>query len=149
MYMIDRILIELYDDCENNNIDSLIEFTNKTFPQDGTDIFFIGCVLILFSRAGSFKSRYDATREKLYDIVMAAKEKVGETNLLLFYVDRINRKKGIKKYFNKLDKIEVERYADLIISYLNQFKPRFTSELKKKNIQINEYINDLNNNENE
>lgn len=30
--MINRIFMELYDDYENNNIDSLIEFTNKTFP---------------------------------------------------------------------------------------------------------------------
>ncbi len=46
--MLDRILMELYDDYENNNINSIIEFTNKTFPQDGTDKFFIGCVNAFF-----------------------------------------------------------------------------------------------------
>lgn len=140
--MIDRILMELYDDYEKNSIDKLIEFTNKTFPQDGTDVFFIGCVLILFSRSRAYKPRYDATREKLYDIVLASKEKIGDTNLLLFYVDRINRKKGIKKYFTKLDKNQIDRYADFIIEYLNQFKPRFTSKLKKQTKKINDYINE-------
>lgn len=74
--MINRILMELYDDYEKNNIESLIEFTNKTFPKNGTDKLFIGCVLILFSRANGYKSRYDATWENLYSIVLSAKEKI-------------------------------------------------------------------------
>ena len=53
--MINRILMELYDDYEQGSIESLIEFTNKTFPKNGTDKLFVGCVLILFSRAGGFK----------------------------------------------------------------------------------------------
>ena len=35
--MINRILMELYDDYEQGNIESLIDFTNKTFPRNGTD----------------------------------------------------------------------------------------------------------------
>lgn len=31
--MINRILMELYDDYEKGNIESLIEFTDKTFPK--------------------------------------------------------------------------------------------------------------------
>ncbi len=68
----------------------------------------------------------------MHDIVLTSKEKVDENNLLLFYVDRINIKKGIKKYFNSIDKDQIDRYADLIIEYLNQFKPKFSYEIKNK-----------------
>ena len=88
--MIDRILMELYDDYEKGNIESLKKFANKTFPYDGTDKLFIGCTLILFSRANSFKPRYDATREKLLSIVLSSKEKIGNSNMLSFYIDSIN-----------------------------------------------------------
>ncbi|MEG1597804.1 MAG: hypothetical protein RR359_05990 [Bacilli bacterium] len=44
--------MELYDDYEKNNINSLIEFTHKIFLENKTDQLFIGCVLILFSQAG-------------------------------------------------------------------------------------------------
>ena len=142
--MINRIFMELYDDYENNNIDSLIEFTNKTFPQNGTDKFFIGCMLILFSRAGGYKPRYDVTRENLYSIVLSAKEKIESTNLLAFYIERINNKKGINKYLNEIinDK-NIEKYADTVIAYLDQFKPKFISELKK-NEKLKEYLTSKN-----
>ena len=32
--MINRILMELYDEYEKNNIESLIEFARKTFPRN-------------------------------------------------------------------------------------------------------------------
>lgn len=125
--------MELYDDYEENNIESLIEFTNKTFPKDGTDKLFIGCVLILFSRASGYKPRYDVTRENLYDIVLSAKEKIETTNLLAFYVEKINTKKGINKYLNNIINDEnIEKYADIIIEYLDQFRPTFISEITKK-----------------
>ena len=133
--MINRILMELYDDYEQGSIESLIEFTNKTFPQNGTDKLFIGCVLILFSRAGGFKARYYVTRENLLSIVLAAKEKVGSTNMLVFYVERINTQKGISKYLKDIvnDKNACE-YADIIIDYLEQFRPKFIEEyIKFKN----------------
>lgn len=142
--MINRILMELYDDYNQNNINTLIEFTKKTFPSDGTDQLFIGCVLILFSRCNGFKPRYDATREHLLSIVLAAKEKIGSSNLLAFYMDRMNRKKGIDKYLkNVIHDSNIEQYADLIIEYLEQFKPDFISELKKKNKTIEHYIHSL------
>ena len=138
--MINRILMELYDDYEKNNIESLIEFTNKTFPQNGVDKLFIGCVLILFSRANGYKPRYDVTRENLYSIVLSAKEKIETTNLLAFYVERVNTKKGISKYLKEIINDEnIEKYADIIIEYLDQFKPSFVSELKK-NKKIEEYL---------
>ena len=95
--MINRILMELYDDYEKGDIDSLIEFTKKTLPSDGTDKLFIGCVLIMFSRCNGFKARYSATREELLSIVKAVKEKLGDSNYLAFYVDRVNKEKGISK----------------------------------------------------
>ena len=129
--MINRILMELYDDYENNNIESLIEFANKTFPQDGTEKLFIGCTLIMFSRPESFKPRYSMTRENLYSIVLAAKEKIDNTNLLAYYVDRINTQKGISKYLKKIVNDEkLDEYADVILDYLDQFKPHFIEDLK-------------------
>lgn len=139
--MINRILMELYDDYEKGNIDSLLEFTKKTLPSDGTDKLFVGCVLILFSRANSFKPRYDCTRENLLEIVLLAKEKVENINLLDFYNERINDKKGINKYLKEVVKDKnMDKYADLIIEYLNQFKPRFMEEIKSYKEKIEEYL---------
>ena len=137
--MINRILMELYDDYDKGNIDSLIEFTKKTLPSDGTEKLFVGCVLILFSRSSS---RYYATREELLSIVKAVKEKIGDSNYLAFYVDRVNQEKGISKYLKDIvnDK-DIDKYADLIIEYLEQFKPNFVENLKKysKN-NVDKYI---------
>ena len=135
--MINRILMELYDDYSNNNVDSLIEFSKKTFPSDGTDKLFVGCTLIMFSRANGFKARYDCNREQLLSIVYAIKEKVANSNLLEFYVDRLNTHKGINKYFNDVD---LEKHADLVIEYLEQFKPRFVESIKKYDKKIEEFI---------
>lgn len=139
--MINRIIMELYDDYSNNNIESLIEFSKKTLPSDGTDKLFVGCMLIMFSRANGFKARYNCNREQLLSIVYAVKEKIGESNLLEFYIDRLNTKKGINKYFNNLfNDVNLVKYADLIIKYLDQFKPRFIEDIKKYEDKIDEYI---------
>lgn len=133
--MINRILMELYDDFEQNNMDSVIEFARITFPQDGTDKLFIGSLLILFSRVGAFKSRYYVTREALYDIVLAAKEKVGKTNLLAIYVEKINTTKNISKYLKDITKSEnLDMAADIILDYLDGFKPSFITEIKQNTI---------------
>ena len=138
--MINRILMELYDDYEKGNIDSLKEFTKKTLPSDGTDKLFNGCVLIMFSRCNGFKARYSATREELLSIVKAAKEKLGDSNYLAFYVDRMNKEKGISKYLKDIvnDK-NVDKYADLIFEYLEQFRPKFVDNLKRYNKDNIEY----------
>ena len=143
--MINRIIMELYDDYENGNIDSLLEFTKKTLPSDGTDKLFIGCVLIMFSRCNGFKARHSATREELLSIVKAFKEKIGDSNYLAFYVDIINREKGISKYLKDIvnDK-DIDKYADLIIEYLEQFKPKFIEDLKKYNKHnVDKYIESM------
>ena len=114
---------------KKGNMESIIEFTNKTFPNDGTDKLFIGCLLILFSNeVRAYKPRYFAARERLYLIVLAAKEKIGNTNLLAFYIDRINKSKRISKYL--ADIVKDKNIAYLIIEYLNQFKPNFVSNFK-------------------
>ena len=139
--MINRIIMELYDDYEKGNVDSLIEFTKKILPSDGTEKLFIGCVLILFSKS----SRYYATREELLSIVKAVKEKLGDSNYLAFYVDRVNKEKGISKYLKDIvnDK-NVDKYADLIIEYLEQFRPKFVENLKKDNREnIDKYISKM------
>ena len=140
--MINRILMELYDDySENKKIDNLIEFAQKTFPNDGTDKLFIGCVLILFSISCGYKPRYFCTRENLVSVVMLAKEKIGNSNLLAFYIDRVNKAVGINKYLNNIVKdINLDKYADLIVEYLDQFKIDMVSEIKKHR-SLDEYIN--------
>ena len=138
--------MELYDDySENNNVDSLKEFTKKTLPSDGTDKLFMGCVLILFSTADIYKPRYFCTRENLLSIVLLAKEKIGSSNLLAFYIDRVNKEKGINKYLNEVVRdSNLDKYADLIISYLDQFKVDFVSSIKNHR-GIDKYIESLKN----
>ena len=139
--MINRIIMELYDDYLNNNIESLIEFSKKTLPSDGTDKLFVGCMLVMFSRANGFKARYDCNREQLLSIVYSVKEKIGKSNLLEFYMERLNTKKGINKYFNNVfNDTNLEKHADLIIEYLERFKPNFIENIKKYENKIDEYM---------
>ena len=140
--MINRILMELYDDYEKKNTNSLIEFTNKTLPQDGTDKLFIGCVLIMFSLV---PSRYYCTREKLADIISLAKYKVESSNLLEFYISRVNRDKKITKRLNKVVKDKnLDKYADLVLEYLDQFKSNMAASLiKDEKIKFLKYVDSL------
>lgn len=138
--VINRILMNLYDDYSNGNIDSLIEFSKKTLPSDGTAELFVGCVMIMFSRANGYEARYECNREILLDIVSLAKEKIGNTNLLRFYVERVNTYKRINKWFKKVfDDKNFDKRVDLIIEYLEQFKPKFIEELRKNDRKIEAY----------
>ena len=134
--MFNRILMELYDEYDKNkDYDAVKEFAIKTFPSDGTDKLFIGCVVILFDRAkAGFKPRYDCSREALESIVLSAKEKVGRSNLLAFYIDRVNTEKGINKYLDDVvNDPNIEKFADVILDYLAGFKPNFVSRVKEHN----------------
>lgn len=135
MFMFNRILMELYDDYEQNNNISLVEFGNKTFSDESDENvrnLFVGSVLILFSMAVGFKPRYSCTRENLLAIVKSGKVKVNDTNLLLFYIDYMNQTKGISKYLNKILNDEaVDKYLDILIDYLEQFKPRFIEDAQE------------------
>ncbi|MCH5167109.1 MAG: hypothetical protein J1F35_04365 [Erysipelotrichales bacterium] len=143
--MINRILAELFEDYEKNkNFDAVIEFAEKTFPSDGTAQLFIGCVVILFTHLnGLFKPKYSCSRETLESIVLLAKEKVGTSNLLAFYIDRVNTEKNISKYLLKLvDDPNLDKYADVILDYLEGFKPDWVSDVKK-HPSLNKYIESL------
>ena len=110
-------------------IDKLLEFTEKTFPRDGTDKIFIGCVVIMFLMG--FKGAA-ATREYLLSIVKAGKEKIGKTNLLSFYVKRINTNKIVSKYLKNIDEdLDFQKHLDLVIEYLEGFAFDFGATIKK------------------
>ena len=129
--MINRILMELYDEYEKGNIDALKDFANKTFPSDGTNKLFVACCVLMFNTTSCFKPRYSCTRENLLSVVLLIKEKIGSSNLMAFYLDRVNEIKGIKKYFkNIIDDEKVDQYADVIIDYLERFEPDFVGYLK-------------------
>ncbi len=142
--MINRILMELYDDYEkDNNLKQVIEFAKKTFPSDGTDKLFVGCVFIMFTTASPFKPRYSCTREALESIVLMAKEKVGNSNLLAFYIDRVNTHKKVSSYLYKIVKDpNLDKYADLILDYLNHFKPNWSLDVKNCKI-FNNYLDKI------
>ena len=143
--MINRLLMELCDDyLENKNVDKLVDFAKKTFPNDGTDQLFVGCMLILITLGSPFKPRYICTRENLLAVVVLAKEKIGTTNLLDFYVDRVNQYKGIKKQLENIVRDpNLDKYADVIIDYLEQFKLDLITKIKNHK-KLNKYINSFN-----
>lgn len=138
--MINRILMELYDEYEKGSVQELKDFAEKTFSEEGVRKLFIGCTLVMFSLANtqSYKPRYNCTRENLLDIVMSAKEKIDDTILLDFYAKRVNKTKKVVTYFNDLfDDENLEEYVDVLISYLEQFKPRFRENLlNNKKIEL-------------
>lgn len=138
--MINRILMELYDEYEKGSVQELKDFAEKTFDEEEVRKLFIGCTLVMFSLANtqSYKPRYNCTRENLLDIVMSAEEKIGDTILLDFYAKRVNKTKKVVTYFNDLfDDENLEEYVDVLISYLEQFKPRFRENLlNNKKIEL-------------
>lgn len=138
--MINRILMELYDEYEKENIEPLKEFSNITFANKNASIVFMGCTLIMFSKTYGLKPRYSCTREELLEIVLSIKKKINNTNLLEFYLDRINTKKGINKYFKEIRKNgKLEEGADIVIDYLEQFRPKFISSLQNFEDKTKDY----------
>lgn len=99
----------------------------------------------MFIQATCFKSRYDCTRENLLSIVLAAKENVENVNLLKFYIDRVNTFKGINKYFDlQIKDEELEKNANVIINYLNKFKPDFIGAIKQNEGKLKKYFESKN-----
>lgn len=129
MSFLNRYLQLFFEEYKNfKTINMLIEFTNKTLPQDGTDKIFIGCVLIMFDKG------IENNSNNLLSIVKAGVEKIGNTNLLNFYMKRINGNKVVAKYLKNIDKDkEYDKHIALVIEYLKQFSYDydFVSELKK------------------
>lgn len=133
------MLMEAYDEYNNQKtIHKLEEFTKLTFPQDGTDKLFIGCVLILFESV--YKSRLSA--ETLYTVVSAAKEPIGKTNLLKFYMDRVNGNRLVSKYLSKvINDNNLEKYTNLILEYITERSFDFSKSIKRNyREKIEDYI---------
>ena len=112
----------------SKSIDKLLEFTKKTLPSDGTDKIFVGCVLIMFDLGFTGPA---SCHEYLSSIVKSGKEKIGNTNLLYFYVNRINTNKMVSKYLKNINRdLNFEKHIDLVIEYLEQFSFDFSSKIK-------------------
>lgn len=129
--MIINKFLQLFSEeyTKTKSITKLIEFTKKTLPSDGTDKIFIGCVLIMFDQGINGPA---ASREYLISIVNAGKEKIGNTNLLNFYVKRINGNKLVAKYLKSIDKDEeFDKHLNLVLEYLNQFSYDFSKNIKQ------------------
>lgn len=129
--MIINKFLQLFSEeyAKTKSITKLIEFTKKTLPSDGTDKIFNGCVLIMFDQGFNGPS---ASREYLISIVNAGKENIGNTNLLNFYVKRINRNKMVAKYLKNIDKDEeFDKHLSLVLEYLNQFSYDFSKNIKQ------------------
>ena len=110
------------------SINELLEFTKKTLPADGTDKIFIGCVLIMFDMGFTGPA---SCREYLLSIVKSGKENIGNTNLLSFYVDRINTNKMVSKYLKNINQdLDFQKHIDLVIEYLEQFSFDFSTRVK-------------------
>lgn len=122
------LLMEIYDEYhKDKKIDKLLEFTKITLPNDGSDKLFIGCVLILITN--TFKN--NANVGSLLTIVLSAKEKISNSNLLEFYIDRVNGNKLISKYLVKeLKNPDFNKHVDLVIDYLNSRSYDFISNTK-------------------
>lgn len=139
--MIINKYLQLFSDeyLNSKSIKSLIEFTKKTLPSDGSDKIFIGCVLIMFERGITGPS---ASREYLVSIIKSGKEKMGNTNLLYFYVDRISTNKLVAKYLKGINEdMEFDKHLDLVLEYLEQFSYDFIKNIKKSyDKKIDEYI---------
>lgn len=132
--MINEILMELYEDYDkNNNIKPLEDFALRTFPKDGTDKLFICSALTMFMKAKDcFRPQAHCNREILYSIVSTVKYKTIDTNYLNVYLDKINATKGLTKYLKYISKDEdIDKHADMILEYLDDFKPNFVKKIKK------------------
>ena len=122
------------------SIDKLQEFTKKTLPSDGTDKIFVGCVLIMFDLGFTGPA---SCHEYLSSIVKSGKEKIGNTNLLYFYVNRINTNKMVSKYLKNINQdLNFEKHIDLVIEYLEQFSFDFSAKIKSVyDKKINDTLN--------
>lgn len=121
------ILMEIYDEYDKyKTINKLKDFTKLTFPNDGTDKVFIGCVLILITNV--YKTRVNA--ESLYTVVHSAKESVGTSNLLKFYLDRVNSNKMISKYLSQsINDDKFMSHINLILEYIKRMSFNFSESI--------------------
>lgn len=123
-----KILMDIYDEYYNDKgISKLEEFAKITFKNEKTGKIFIGFVLILINRV--YKTRINA--ESLFSVVNSVNEKIGKSNLLKFYLDRINGDKMVSKYLGKfVDDDDFLEQVDLIIKYLKRMSFDFTEMIR-------------------
>ena len=70
---------------------------------------------------------------------------VENVNLLKFYIDIVNTFKGINKYFDlQIKDEELEKNANVIINYLNKFKPDFIGTIKQNEEKLKKYFESKN-----
>lgn len=84
----------------------------KHFRKNGTEKLFIGSTLILFSRVGGYKPRYDSSRENLYSIVLLAKEKG-----INQFLEPVVHDKNIDEYDNTMTNYYWIDVNDTIVKY--------------------------------
>ena len=59
------------------------------------------------------------------------RKKIGNTNLLYFYVSQINTNKMVSKYLKNINRdLNFEKHIDLVIEYLEQFSFDFSAKIK-------------------
>ena len=90
-----------------------------------------------------YRTRVNA--ETLYTVVSSAKETVGNSNLLKFYLDRINGNKLVSKYLSKvIDSENFDHYIDVILGYLKDMSFDFRESIKSNyKDKIIEYENKI------
>ena len=76
----------------------------------------------------------------------AGKENIGNTNLLNFYVKRVNGNKLVLKYLKNIDKDEeFDKHLNLVLEYLNQFSYDFSKNIKNAyDKKIADFLNNNN-----
>lgn len=122
-------LMSFYDEyAKTKTIKKLEEFVRITFPRDGTDKLFIGCTLILITSV--YRTR--TTAEALRTIVSSIDEPIGTSNLLEFYMDRVNEKKIISAYLCKeLKSDKLTEHKNMILDWLDGFHFDFRKTIKR------------------
>ena len=136
------ILMDIYDEYNNgNSISKLENFAKITFNNEKTGKIFIGFVLILINNV--YRTRINA--ESLISVVNSANVVIGESNLLRFYLDRVNGDKMVSKYLGKyVNDDDFLVHIDSIIKYLKMMSFDFCESIKRRyNDKIFEYNNGI------
>lgn len=129
--MINQYLFDGYEEFHKEGTFKVLdEFIDKTFPRDGTDKLFMGCVVILYTTV--INKNY-ANTHSLLSILMSGKEEVDGTNLLRFYFERVNDNKIVSKYLKKeLYSDKFQEHLDMLIDYFSYWSYDMRSVIRRK-----------------
>lgn len=136
--MINKYLIDAFEEFESKQTyKTLIEFAEKTFPKNGTDKLFIGCSLILITNE---MSKYSATTHALLSILKCGKQKIGATNLLQIYYEKINTHKEVSRYLKKvIYQEDFDKNLDMLIDYFEHCSYNFEKIIRSYPNKIEKY----------